>query len=121
MTPALASESLATRMLAPVGIVTRTAAPVPLPQAAAANESASVDRRIQPNRDRVISSLASRGSQRAPALSCEREARSREPLSVQAHGSRLTAHRSKPGPTVAIAMLVRAKLQFLAFPTHTLA
>jgi hypothetical protein len=46
MTPALASESLATRMLAPVGIVTRTALPVPLPQPTAANESASAEPRM---------------------------------------------------------------------------
>ena len=45
MTPALASESLATRMLAPVGIVTRTAALVPLPHAAAANESTNAELR----------------------------------------------------------------------------
>ena len=45
MTPAWASESLATRMLAPVGIVTRTAAPVPLPHAAAANESTNAELR----------------------------------------------------------------------------
>lgn len=43
MTPALANESVATRMLAPLGIVTRTAAPLPLPHAVAVKESASVD------------------------------------------------------------------------------
>jgi hypothetical protein len=122
MTPALASESLATRMFAPLGIVTRTAAPAPLPHATAANESANVDRRIQANRNRIISSLKSRVSRRAPALSPEPIAASLELAPRAAHSSLLHAHGLKLGPAVAIAMFARiAKFKFLtALPTRRL-
>src|SRR5256885_10398784 len=91
MTPAFASESLAMRMFAPGGIVTRTGAPVPLPHDASTHAAASTRDapRADPTIERGLSAVRGLAGTTQRML---KKHRRREGVDVTLAASRRAAH-----------------------------